>query len=185
MLRTKDILDEKDKRLRKISTDVTFPIKQEYKDMVNNMIEYLRNSQIDEIAQKYDLRPGMGMAAPQLGVNKRFFVVVAEKEVDGKQDFDTYIIFNPVITSHSEELIYAGEGEGCLSIKEKHEGYVPRPAYIKVKYHDLDGQEHIHEAYDFEAIAIQHEIDHLNGILFYDHINKQNPFAKIPNSFGL
>lgn len=176
MLRTKDILDEKDKRLRKISTDVTFPIKQEYKDMINDMIEYLRNSQIDELAQKYDLRPGMGMAAPQLGVNKRFFVVVAEKEVDGKQDFDTYIIFNPVITSHSEELIYAGEGEGCLSINRETEGIVPRYARTTIEGYDMDGNKIKYRGREEISIAFQHEIDHLDGILFIDKIDKKNPF---------
>ncbi len=176
MLRTRDILDEKDKRLKKISTDVTFPISDEYKKMVNDMVEYLRNSQIDELALKYDLRPGMGMAAPQLGVNKRFFVVVAEKEVDGKQDFDTYIIFNPVITSQSEELIYVGEGEGCLSVNRETEGIVPRHARVTIEGYDMDGNKIKYRGREEIAVAFQHEIDHLNGILFVDKIDKKNPY---------
>lgn len=176
MLRTKDILDERDKRLKRISTDVTFPISSEYKKMVNDMIEYLRNSQIDELALKYDLRPGMGMAAPQLGVNKRFFVVVAEKEIDGRQDFDTYIIFNPVITSQSEELIYVGEGEGCLSVNRETVGIVPRHARVTIEGYDMDGNKIKYRGREEIAVAFQHEIDHLNGILFVDKIDKRNPY---------
>ena len=74
----KEILDEKDKRLRKISKEVEFPLKKEDKELIDTMIEYLKNSQIDSIAQEYDLRPGMGMSAIQLGVPKRYFVVVNE-----------------------------------------------------------------------------------------------------------
>lgn len=176
MLRTKDILDEKDKRLKKISTDVTFPISDEYKRMVDDMIEYLRNSQIDELALKYDLRPGMGLAAPQLGVSKRFFVVVVEKDVDGKQDFDTYIIFNPVITSQSEELIYVGEGEGCLSVNRETEGIVPRHARVTIEGYDINGNKISYRGREEVAVAFQHEIDHLNGILFVDKIDKKNPY---------
>ena len=76
MLKTKDILDEKDKRLRQVSKEVIFPLSKKDKELIDSMIEYLKNSQIEEIAEKYDLRPGMGLAAVQLGVLKRFFVVV-------------------------------------------------------------------------------------------------------------
>ena len=87
----KDILDEKDKRLRNISKEVTFPLSQKDKDTINDMIEYLHDSQIEELSEKYNLRPGMGMAAIQLGINKRYFVVVHEvtKEDDEEQKFDT------------------------------------------------------------------------------------------------
>ena len=76
MLKYNEILDEKDKRLRQISKEVEFPLKKEDKELIDTMIEYLKNSQIDSIAQEYDLRPGMGMSAIQLGVAKRYFVVV-------------------------------------------------------------------------------------------------------------
>ena len=76
MLLMKDILDEKDNRLREKSKEVKFPLTDEDKKTVDDMIEFLTNSQIDELATKYDLRPGMGLAAVQLGILKRFFVVV-------------------------------------------------------------------------------------------------------------
>ena len=74
MIKMKDILDEKDKRLRLISNEVTFPLNEKDKNAINDMIEYLTNRQIEELSLKYDLRPGMGMAAIQLGIKKRYIV---------------------------------------------------------------------------------------------------------------
>ena len=91
MLKMSDILDEKHKILHEKSLDVTFPISDERKKLIDEMIELLTNSQIDELAEKYDLRPGMGLAAIQLGIKERFFVIVHEYE-EGK--FDNYVIFN-------------------------------------------------------------------------------------------
>ena len=142
------------------------------------MIEYLRNSQIDELAEKYDLRPGMGMSAIQLGVPKRYFVVVNEitEEDDEEQKFDTYILINPRIISNSVEQIYVDEGEGCLSVNRPVEGIVPRYARVTMEAYDMDGKKvHIRGREEL-AICFQHELDHLNGILFVDHIDPKNPF---------
>ncbi|HHT38336.1 MAG TPA: peptide deformylase [Mollicutes bacterium] len=173
MLVTKDILDEKDPRLRKISEEVTFPMSKKDIDLINDMLEHLINSQTEEMAKKYDLRPGMGLAAIQLGVNKRYFVIAHEQE---NKTFNKYIIINPKIISHSEELIYAGGGEGCLSVNREIEGIIPRYARLKIQYQDINGNTHILRAREELSIAIQHEIDHLNGILFIDKIDKDNPF---------
>mgnify|MGYP000369252958 FL=1 len=173
MLKTKDILDEKDKRLRLVSKEVSFPLTQKDKDLIDTMIEYLRNSQIDELAEKYDLRPGMGMAAIQLGVAKRYFVVVDEIE-EGK--FDTYILINPKIISNSMEKIYVELGEGCLSVNRPVEGIVPRYARVTMEAYDLEGRKIHVRAREELAIAMQHELDHLNGIMFTDHIDKNNPY---------
>lgn len=173
MLKTKDILDEKDKRLRQVSKEVLFPLSKKDKDLIDSMIEYLKNSQIEEIAEKYDLRPGMGLAAVQLGVLKRFFVVV--DEID-EGEFDTYIIINPKIISNSLEQIYVESGEGCLSVNRPVEGIVPRFARVTVEAYDLEGRKIHVRAREELAIAMQHEIDHLNGIMFTDHIDKKNPF---------
>lgn len=173
MLKTKDILDEKDKRLRQISKEVEFPLSKKDKDLINSMIEYLKNSQIEEIAEEYDLRPGMGLAAVQLGVLKRFFVVV--DEID-EGEFDTYIIINPKIISNSLEQIYVESGEGCLSVNRPVDGIVPRYARVTVEAYDLEGRKIHVRAREELAIAMQHEIDHLNGIIFIDHIDKKNPF---------
>lgn len=173
MLKLKDILDEKDKRLRLVSKDTTFPLSNEEKKMISDMVEYLTNSQIEEYADKYDLRPGMGLAAIQLGLDKRLFVIVHEQE---DHTFNTYIIANPRIVSYSEELIYAGAGEGCLSVNREVEGIVPRYARITIEYDDGDGNKKKLRAREELSIAIQHEIDHLNGILFVDKIDKKNPY---------
>ncbi len=172
MLKTKDILDEKDKRLRLVSEEVTFPLTEKDKKAIHDMIEYLHDSQIDELAEKRDLRPGMGMAAIQLGINKRYFVVVYEvtEEDDKEQKFETYIIVNPKIVSHSEELICAEVGEGCLSVNRETEGYVIRYARVKVEGYDMDGNKITVRAREDLSIAFQHEIDHLNGILFVDKL---------------
>ena len=178
MLKTKDILDEKDKRLRLISKEVEFPLTQKDKDLINTMIEYLHDSQIDELAEKYDLRPGMGMSAIQLGVAKRYFVVVNEitEEDDEEQKFETYILINPKIISNSMEKIYVDEGEGCLSVNRPVEGIVPRYARVTMEAYDMDGKKiHIRGREEI-AICFQHELDHLNGILFTDHIDPKNPF---------
>lgn len=172
MFKKLDILDEKDKRLREISKEVTFPLDEKDKKIINDMIKYLHDSQIEELSEKYNLRPGMGLAAIQLGIKKRYFVVVHEitTEEDTEQKFDTYILINPKIVSHSEEMICADAGEGCLSVNRETDGYVKRYARIKLKAYDIDGNEIEIRAREELAIAFQHELDHLNGILFTDKI---------------
>lgn len=174
MLKNKDILDEKDKRLRKISKEVTFPLDEKDKKTIELIIEYLTNSQIEKLAEKYNLRPGMGMAAIQLGIDKRYFVIVHEQEQ--KETFKTYIIINPKIVSTSEEMIYVEEGEGCLSVNIEIEGIVPRHARITLEGYDVDGNKIKIRGREELAVAFQHELDHLNGILFTDKIDKKDPY---------
>lgn len=173
MLRTKDILDEKNKILRTISKEVTFPLDEKDKNTINLMVEYLTNSQNEELAEKYGLRAGIGMAAIQLGIPKRYITIVHEVEED---IFNTYIVINPKITSTSIEKIYVEEGEGCLSVNRETIGIVPRFARVTVEGYDMDGNKIKIRAKEDLAIAFQHEIDHLNGILFIDRIDKTNPF---------
>ena len=173
MLRTCDILDEKDKRGRAENKEVVFPLSNEKKKLIHDMLEHLRLSQIEEYAEKYDLRPGMGLAAPQVGVNERFFVVCHEEE-PGK--FKDYVLINPKLISNSEELIYASEGEGCLSVNRDVVGIVPRYARVTFTGYDVDGNPIRYRAREELSIAFQHELDHLNGILFVDKIDPYNPF---------
>lgn len=173
MLKTKDILDEKDKRLRLISKEVTFPMEKEDIDNIYKMIEYLTNSQIPEISERENLRPGMGMSAIQLGIPKRYITIVHEYE-EGL--FNEYIVVNPKIVSESQEKIYVDEGEGCLSVNRETYGIVPRNARITVEGQDLDGKPIKLRLREELSIVFQHEIDHLNGILFVDRIDKKNPF---------
>ena len=173
MLKMADILDENDKTLRKKSEEVTFPLSKEDQKAIDNMIEYLKNSQTPELSEKYKLRPGMGLSAVQIGILKRYYVVVHEYE-EGK--FDTYVLVNPKIKSNSQELIYVEEGEGCLSVNRYVEGIVPRYARVTMEAYDRDGNKIRVRGREELAIVFQHELDHLNGILFYDHIDKKNPF---------
>lgn len=172
MLKTKDILDEKDKRLREISEEVTFPLSKEDLKHIDEMEEYLYNSQIEELAEKYDLRPGMGLSAVQIGVLKRYIVIVHETE-DG---FDSYIVINPKMVSNSSEMIYVEGGEGCLSVNRDCDGIVPRFARVTIEGYDIDGNKVKIRAREELAIAFQHELDHLDGKLFYDRIDPKNPF---------
>lgn len=167
------ILDEKDKRLRKVSEEVVFPLSKDEKKLIQQMIDNLYYSQIEKYAEKYNLRPGMGLAFPQVAINKRIIVIVYEYE-EGK--FDNYVVINPKIISHSEEMIAADAGEGCLSVNREVDGHVPRYARITVTGFDEEGNPVKFRVREELAIAFQHEIDHLNGILFYDHINKKKPF---------
>ena len=173
MLKTSDILDEKDKHLRAKNVDVTFPMDESDKKLIKEMLKHLRLSQIDEEAKKYDLRPGMGLAACQVGVNKNYFVVCYETD---EGVFEDYVIINPKIVSHSMELIYASGGEGCLSVNREVDGIVPRFARATFSYFDMDGNEKKIRVREELSIAFQHELDHLNGILFYDHIDPKNPY---------
>ena len=167
------ILDEKNKLLHKKSEEIKFPMDKKDIDLLQNMLTYLEMSQIEKYSEKYNLRPGMGLAFVQVGVPKRAFVICNEND-DG--EFDKYIIINPEIISMSEEMIYVGEGEGCLSINREVEGIVPRHARITIKAQNEDGEEYTMRVREDLAVAFQHEIDHLNGIMFTDHIDPKNPF---------
>lgn len=173
MFKKVDILDEKDIHLRKKSIPFTNPLTKEEKELVDRIITHLTYSQIEEYEKKYDLRPGMGLAFPQVGINKRLIVIVDEYQ---KGKFDNYVVINPKIISHSEELIAADQGEGCLSVNREVEGHVPRYARVTVTGLDLDGNYIKIRAREDLSIAFQHEIDHLDGILFYDRINPKKPF---------
>ena len=178
MLKMCDILDENDKTLRQISEEVVLPLTKKDQSTIDKMIKYLHDSQIEELSEKYQLRPGMGLSAVQLGILKRYFVVVNEYD-EGK--FETYVMVNPKIVSNSMEQIYVEAGEGCLSVNREVDGIVPRYARVTVEGYDRDGNKISVRAREELAIAFQHEIDHLNGILFYDHIDKKNPYKNQDN----
>ncbi len=167
------ILDERHKILRSKSKEVSFPMDQDTINLCGEMIKYLKLSQDEKIAEKYNLRAGMGLAFIQLGIPKRIFVIANEKE---DKTFEEYTIINPKIISQSEELVYVGEGEGCLSVNRDVEGIVPRSARVTIEYNDFLGNTKTIRVREELAVAFQHEIDHLNGILFVDRIDKKNPY---------
>lgn len=167
------ILDEKNKMLRTKSKEVTFPLSETDINRIHDMLLYLEMSQIDETREYYKLRAGMGLSYIQIGIPKRIFVISEEVE-EGK--FKRYVIINPKIKSSSEEMVYIKEGEGCLSINRPTEGIVPRHARITVEAYDEHGNQFTIRVREEIAVCFQHEIDHLNGILFVDHIDPKNPY---------
>lgn len=173
MFKKLKILDEKDKRLRTKSKKVIFPISEEEKEMVKNAMENLRYSQIEKFAKKYNLRAGWGLSAVQIGILKRWFVIVEEQD-DGS--FKEYFFANPKIISNSTEMIYVEQGEGCLSVNREVPGIIPRYARVTIEAQDMDGNKFTIRLREDLAVCVQHEIDHLNGILFVDRIDKKNPY---------
>ena len=104
-------------------------------------------------------------------------IIYSDFSIEGTEGvFDDYVLINPKVISYSEEMIYAGEGEGCLSVNREVDGIVPRHARATVGFYDVSGnykEERVREEF---AVAFQHEIDHLDGILFTDKIDKKDPF---------
>lgn len=177
-IRMKDIILDPDPILRKEAEEVSLPLSDHDRQTLEAMLEYVRNSQDEELAEKYDLQAAVGIAAPQIGVSKRMLVVVVD-QINRDDELETieYALVNPKIISHSVKEAALASGEGCLSVKEIHEGYVPRPKRVRIKAYDLIRDEMVDfRAKDHLAIVLQHEIDHLDGILFYDHIDKDNPW---------
>jgi peptide deformylase len=124
----------------------------------------IRQLMVDMLETMY-AAPGIGLAAPQLGVAKRVIVVDCAREGEPPQP---YKLANPEILWQSEEL--ATYNEGCLSLPE-HYADVTRPARIRVRYIDEQNEIRELEADGLLATCIQHEMDHLEGVLFVDHIS--------------
>ena len=168
-----EIVREGHPSLERTAKEVTVPITQEDKKLLEDMLTFLKNSQDEETARMFDLRAGVGIAAPQLGIEKRLIAVHFEEE-NGK--LYSYGLVNPKIISHSVEKTYLPGGEGCLSVDRNIEGFVPRYTRITIKATDLNNNPVKLRLKGYPAVVFQHEIDHLNGIMFYDHINQENPF---------
>ena len=137
------------------------------------------------LAEKYDLRPGVGIAAIQIGIPKRMCAIYIPS-VDEEGNIvkcDQWALVNPRIVANAVKVAYLKNGEGCLSVPEDQPGIVPRSAKVTVKGYDaLTDQEVTIVARGFTAICLQHELDHFEGILYYDHFNKEDPKAPIPNA---
>ncbi|WP_342472928.1 peptide deformylase [Metasolibacillus sp. FSL H7-0170] len=179
MILMEHIIREGHPVLRTRTEEVTFPLTKEDRKLAEEMLQYLINSQDEEMVEKYNLRPGIGLAANQVNSLKRMFALHLE---DDKGEQLSFVAINPKIVSHSVEQTYIESGEGCLSVDRVVPGYVPRYARITVKFMTVDGKEQKMRLKGLPAIAFQHELDHLNGIMFFDRINEQNPFAEIPDA---
>ena len=149
----RDILILPDKRLRLLSKPVA-KIDAATKQLVEDMFDTM-----------YDA-PGIGLAAIQIGEPRRIVTMDLAKKDEPKEP---QVFINPELVSKSGDKNV--HEEGCLSIPEYYEE-VERPAAVRVRYLDLDGKQHEIDAEGLLATCIQHEIDHLNGVLFIDHISK-------------
>jgi peptide deformylase len=179
MILMKDIVREGHPTLRMRAEEMKFPLSAADRELCKDLMEYVINSQIPEISEELDLRPGIGIAAPQLDKSQRVFALHI---TDTDQEDISFVAVNPKIISHSIEKTYLSSGEGCLSVDREVEGYVPRYARITIKAFDTDGQEFKKRLKGLAAIAFQHELDHLNGVMFFDHIDKNTPFKDIPGA---
>ena len=182
MILMKDIIRDGHPGLREIATEVSLPPSEEDINTLRSMQEFLIHSQDHDMVEKYKLRPGVGLAAPQINISKRMFAVRVEDEKGKKYH---YSLFNPKIISHSVEKSYLTSGEGCLSVDENIPGYVLRHARITLKGFELDGTVVKLRLRGLPSIVFQHELDHLNGIMFYDHINQNDPFALPDNAIPI
>jgi peptide deformylase len=149
----RDIIILPDKRLRLVSE----PVKQ-----VDAGIKKL----VDDLFETMYKAPGIGLAAIQIGVPKRVITMDLSKKEDNHAP---QVFINPEITWMSDQT--ETYEEGCLSIPEYYEE-VERPAEVEVKYLGLDGKSHEVQAKGLLATCLQHEIDHINGVLFIDHLSK-------------
>jgi peptide deformylase len=122
--------------------------------------------------EQYHIRGGIALAGPQVGLMKKvIYIHFKEGEKEHK-----YLIANPKMISESVVYAYLHDGEGCLSVNSEHPGIVKRRNRIIVVAYDLLNKQNITiDAQGYLAICLQHEMDHLNGVLYYDRINAQSP----------
>ncbi|QHA91636.1 peptide deformylase [Bacillus sp. N1-1] len=177
MLTMKNIRREGDPILTEVANEIALPATEEEKQTLREMLEFLINSQDPEAALKYELRSGIGIAAPQIGISKRMIAVHVS---DHRGTLYSYGIMNPKIISHSVEKTYLDGGEGCLSVDREVPGAVPRYARITVKGVDAEGNPLKLRLKGLPAIVVQHEVDHLDGIMFYDRINNEEASELTP-----
>ena len=149
----KKILTEPNKLLRQVSKTVD-KVGDEERTLMNDMLETM-----------YDA-PGIGLAAIQIGVSKRIIVMDISRDEDKKEP--RYFV-NPIIKKKNEEK--ARYEEGCLSVPDQF-AEIERPNTCEVEYLDYDGKKQLLKADGLLATCIQHEMDHLEGILFIDYLSK-------------
>lgn len=180
MLTMKNVIREGHPTLTKVAKDVKLPLSSTDKKLLKEMLEFVKNSQDDEIAERYNLRPAVGIAAPQINQSKRMFAVHV-------RDFDgtlySYALVNPVLKGKSLDIIYVPGGEGCLSVDRDTEGLTPRYGSVIFEgfNYDIEKDELVPvelKLSGYVGIVFQHEFDHINGIMFTSKMFPSLPNAK-------
>jgi peptide deformylase len=148
------------------------PVLKKVAEPVTEFDESLRQL-AHNMAETMYAAPGVGLAAPQVGISKRLTVIDCSSKDEEAQ---LLVLVNPEVIDREGECF---EEEGCLSVPEYY-AKVSRSATVKVRFQDLDEKTHVIEAQGLTSIACQHEIDHLDGILFVDHLSplKRSIFRK-------
>lgn len=141
------------------------PLLRAVADPIEKVDDSIRELAADMLETMYDA-PGIGLAAPQIGEMKRIVVMDLAKE---GEEPDPIVMINPEILKFSDETVVTEEG--CLSIPEIYYE-VERPAEVRVRYTDLEGKTVERDAGDRLAICIQHELDHLDGVLYIDYLSR-------------
>lgn len=178
----KDIIREGHPTLREVAKEVELPLSDEEIILGEKMMQFLKNSQDPVMAEKLGLRGGVGLAAPQIDISKRIIAVLVPnmEDEEGNPPAEAYslqeIMYNPKIVSHSVQNAALADGEGCLSVDRPVEGYVVRHSRVTVEFTDKNGDKQRLKLKGYNSIVVQHEIDHLNGVMFYDRINLKEPF---------
>ena len=180
MILMKNIIREGHPTLTKKAQDVALPLTRADKQLMLDMIEFVQNSQDPELSEAYDLRPAVGIAAPQLNISRNIFAVHVH-DLDGIL-YD-YVLINPKMTILDDQEIYLPGGEGCLSVDRETEGLTPRFKTVKLEALRYDYQADIVVPIElivsgYVGIVFQHEFDHLEGVMFTDKIFKDLPNAK-------
>lgn len=174
-----NIVKDPDPELRLKAKPVALPLTKEKRDLILSMVDYLKKSQDEEYAKKNQIRPGVGIAAPQIGVSERFYAIY----MDDEDKHYEYGLVNPVILSSSAKKAYLATGEGCLSVPKDVEGYVYRYLRVTIKAYDAISEKEVTlRLSGYPAMVFQHEYDHLDGVLYYDRIDKKEPFREDPEA---
>jgi peptide deformylase len=171
--------------LRHKSQPVEIPLSEADHQLAIEMLQYVIESTNEELAQAKKLKPAVGISAIQIGIPKQLLAIhFVDYDEKTQQEVQVeWLLANAKIVSHSVQNMFLKSGEGCLSVAQMHEGYVNRHARITVKAFDILKNEAVTiKAKGYLAIVLQHEIDHFNGVLYYDRINQSEPFYVIPNS---
>lgn len=180
------IVKDNEPSLRQKSQPVETPLSPENQQLIDEMLKYLLLSQDENYRRKHpQCREGVGLAAPQVGHNVRM-LVISYATGDEKNPLVQYQLVNPRIIVNSVKKCFLSSGEGCLSVDEEHIGRVFRDYKIVVEAYEASKKSNVRiTARGYDAIVLQHEIDHLNGVLFYDHIDKANPHKDIPGAVAI
>ena len=180
------IIKDDNPLIRSKSTDIPLPASDEDMALAHDMMTYVKESIDPKLAQEKNLRPAVGISAIQVGVPKKITAIriVMEEDEDGNPtDVVELLWANAKITKRSVQKAYLDMGEGCLSVPDEHNGHIQRAMRITVHAYDLTTNQWIdYKANGYLAICIQHELDHFNGVLFYDHIDPKDPMAVDENA---